>query len=143
MRVVKRFTRAAIRAPAPLALMAAIFVLSAQSDLDSGLGVVDFVLRKLGHAFVFGSLTVLWWWALRPVIRNPLLQAAGIALLYAISDEYHQSFVEGRHGSAVDVGVDAIGIVLASLALRYDPRVRSVLERYGGVSERRIPMSRD
>jgi VanZ family protein len=123
--------------------MAAIFVLSAQSDLDSGLGVLDLVLRKLGHAFAFGSLTVLWWWTLRPLTRNPLPAAAGIALLYAISDEYHQSFVEGRHGSAVDVVVDAIGIVVAVLALRYDPRVRSVLERYGGVSERRIPMSRD
>lgn len=143
MQVVNRFARAALRAPVPVALMAAIFVLSAQSDLDSGLGVLDLVLRKLGHALVFGSLTVLWWWTLRPLARNPLPAAAGISLLYAISDEYHQSFVEGRHESAVDVGVDMIGIVAASLLLRYDPRVRSVLERYGGVTERRVPLSRD
>jgi len=143
MQGVNRFARAAIRAPVPLALMAAIFVLSAQSDLDSGLGTLDFVLRKLGHAVAFGSLAVLWWWALRPVMRNPLPAAAAIAFLYAVSDEYHQGFVEGRHGTLLDVGVDAIGIVVASLLLRYDPRVRSALERYGGVPERRVPLSRD
>ena len=38
------------RAPlVPLALMALIFVLSAQSDLDSGLGMVDLIGRKLVH----------------------------------------------------------------------------------------------
>lgn len=143
MAVVNRFARAALRAIAPVALMALIFFLSAQSDLDSGLGILDFVLRKMTHAFAFGLLAALWWWALRPLLRDPLPVAAGIALLYAVSDEYHQSLVEGRTGTPIDVGVDALGIAIACLLLRYDPRVRSVLERYGGVSERRIPMSRD
>ena len=48
--------RTARRAPAPVALMAAIFWLSAQSDLDTGLGTWDVILRKVGHAAIFGAL---------------------------------------------------------------------------------------
>jgi VanZ family protein len=108
--------------------MALIFWLSAQPDLDSGLGVIDDILRKFAHAFVYGALTLLWYWALRPVTPRALLIAAAIALVYAVSDEYHQSFVEGRSGSAREVGIDLVGVVLASLLLRYDQRVRSVLD---------------
>ena len=37
-------------------------------------------------------------------------------VLYAISDELHQSFVAGRHGTPVDVAIDALGVGLAVLA---------------------------
>jgi VanZ family protein len=109
--------------------MAAIFFLSAQPDLDSGLGVADLVLRKLVHVTVYLTLTLLWFWALRPSLpgTSALAVAGAVALLYAISDEYHQTFVAGRDGTPLDVGIDLIGIVLASLLLRYDHRVRSVL----------------
>jgi len=116
------------RALAPLALMALIFVLSAQPGLDSGLGLVDDIGRKVAHAISYAALTLLWAWALRPVIPNPLLPAALIALGYAISDEYHQSFVADRNGRPLDVAIDAIGIIGVLLLYRYDPRVRSVLE---------------
>jgi VanZ family protein len=33
-----------------------------------------------------------------------------ISVLYAISDEYHQHFVHGRHGTPIDVLIDSIGI---------------------------------
>jgi VanZ family protein len=36
--------------------------------------------------------------------------AGAISLLYAISDEWHQSFVEGRKADPLDVLVDACGI---------------------------------
>ena len=32
-----------------------------------------------------------------------------LAILYAASDEFHQSFVPGRGPSVIDVGIDAIG----------------------------------
>jgi len=108
--------------------MAVIFWLSAQPGLDSGLGVVDHVGRKLVHVAAYCALTLLWFWALRPALpaRRALLAAALISLLYAASDEYHQSFVEDRDGRPLDVLIDLVGIVIASLLLRYDPRVRSV-----------------
>ena len=108
--------------------MALIFVLSAQPDLNSGLGVIDYIGRTLAHLTIYLALTVAWFWALRPV-ADPvpaMAIAAGIAFAYAISDEYHQSFVEGRSGGPLDVAIDSIGIALALIWLVYDQRVRSV-----------------
>ncbi|MBS3783599.1 MAG: VanZ family protein, partial [Anaerolineae bacterium] len=41
--------------------------------------------------------------------------SAGMALLYALSDEYHQTFVPGRQGSLVDVAVDGVGVSVVML----------------------------
>lgn len=96
----------------PLAVMALIFALSATPDLSSGLGAWDLVLRKLAHIGIFG---VLWLTLARAAYwRRPLLVTV-LAVLYAISDEVHQSYVEGRHGSPVDVLIDTLGIALAVL----------------------------
>ena len=92
----------------PLALMAIIFALSAQPDLNSGLGGWDTGLRKLAHAFAFGLL----WWLWRRALGRPVI-AAAVTLAYAVSDEWHQSFVQGRNGSPVDVAIDAVGIAVA------------------------------
>jgi VanZ family protein len=116
------------RALVPIALMALIFFLSAQPDLDSGLGTLDLVLRKLVHLAEYAALVLLWAWALRPGTDRPLAFAAAIALLYAISDEYHQGLIEGRNGSPVDVAIDALGVGIGAVLLRYDPRVRSAVE---------------
>ena len=103
------------RSLAPLALMALIFALSAQSDLNSGLGAVDLIGRKIIHASTFALLTWLWFWALRGTVGRPMATAVAISFLYAISDEYHQHFVHGRHGSPIDVLIDAIGIVIVAV----------------------------
>ncbi|UJA19544.1 VanZ family protein [Thermoleophilia bacterium SCSIO 60948] len=109
-----------IRALAPLGLMGLIFFLSSQSDLDTGLGTLDFILRKLGHATIFGALCGLWYWTLTTRLESgtALALAAAIAVLYAMSDELHQSYVTGRTGSALDVAIDSAGVVVAALALR-------------------------
>jgi VanZ family protein len=93
--------------------MAVIFFLSAQPDLNSGLGVWDTILRKGAHMTEFGLLWFLWWRALG--YGHPL-PAIAIAVAYAASDEFHQSFVEGRHGSPWDVAIDSAGVALACLA---------------------------
>jgi VanZ family protein len=97
----------------PLALMALIFFLSAQPDLNSGLGTWDTILRKLGHMTEYGLLWFLWW---RATGNRGL--AIVIALLYSATDEYHQSFIHGRHGTPVDMAIDAVGVGLALLVAR-------------------------
>ena len=39
---------------------------------------------------------------------------AGVA--YAVTDEVHQHFIEGRHASAIDVALDAFGVALGIFA---------------------------
>jgi hypothetical protein len=94
----------------PLALMALIFFFSAQSDLSTGLGTWDFIARKLVHMAEYALLWWLWWRALG---RGSVWPAVAIAVAYAASDELHQHFVAGRHGTPVDVAIDAAGIAIA------------------------------
>ena len=101
--------------------MALIFALSAMPDLSSGLGTWDLVLRKLAHMAAFGLLWLLW----QRALRQPGT-AALITLAYAATDEYHQSFVTGRHGTPVDWAIDAAGVGLAVLAWWRYSQPRSV-----------------
>jgi VanZ family protein len=103
----------------PLLLMAVIFALSAQPSLDSGLGTVDQIGRKLVHFAEYALLAFLWWRALRT--RMTAGQAALAAFLitsaFAATDEFHQSFVEGRHGSVLVWAIDSAGAALAAVRL--------------------------
>ena len=38
--------------------------------------------------------------------------AFGLAVAYACTDELHQTFVRGRHGTPVDVAIDAAGALI-------------------------------
>jgi hypothetical protein len=101
--------RVAAFAP-PLALMGLIFFLSAQPDLNSGLGLIDEIGRKFVHMAEYG---VLWWlWSRAFGFRRPVL-AAVITLAYAATDEFHQTFVHGRNGSPIDWAIDGAGVAAA------------------------------
>jgi VanZ family protein len=112
----------------PLGLMALIFFLSAQPNLNSGLGWIDHVGRKLVHAGEYALLCALWWRALRTVAasRRALAGAWLVAVLYAASDELHQRFVSGRHSSWVDVLIDSLGAALAVLLIVRSREVASI-----------------
>jgi VanZ family protein len=119
----------AIRTIAPLALMALIFVLSAQESVGPGLPAFP---RVIAHFSEYALLTALWAWALSPSLgRRAIVAAAAISFLYALSDEIHQSFVEGRDADPLDVLVDGLGIAAATWLLQ---------ARRAG--ERRSPTSR-
>jgi VanZ family protein len=93
---------------APVVLWAAlIFALSSITDLGTGLGDWDVVLRKLAHIAEYAVLGALVLRAARSVSVAVLLGSA-----YAVTDEFHQTFVSGRHGSPVDWLIDTTGVVL-------------------------------
>ncbi|MEX2054828.1 MAG: VanZ family protein [Candidatus Andersenbacteria bacterium] len=96
--------------------MVIIWWLSDQPDLRSGLAQ-DFFLRKVVHMVEFGVLTLLWYRALSPHTQA-LPAAVIIALLYAVLDEWHQSWVVGRHGVFSDVLIDSLGITITALIIR-------------------------
>jgi hypothetical protein len=120
-----RRNRALLRAIAPLVLMGVIFYLSGQPAGGHHAWWV-IVLRKLGHVTGYALLTALWAWALSAVTRRPLVWAVAISLVYACTDELHQTFVRGREGTPRDVLIDAIGMAIAWFALtaRQRPPIR-------------------
>jgi VanZ family protein len=98
------------------AMIAAIFMFSSiPSSQMPVFGGWDVIVKKGGHMLGYGLLTVAFWrgfeWKKR-LFWLPFV----LAVLYASTDEFHQSFVPGRHSSPVDVGIDAIGsAILLSL----------------------------
>jgi VanZ family protein len=111
----------------PFLLMAVIFFFSAQPSLDSGLGVLDLVGRKLIHFAEYGLLCFLWWRLLRTGMDSgrAALVAFLLSSLYAVSDEFHQGHVEGRNGTTVDWAIDSAGAALVALRLRFAARRRA------------------
>ena len=97
---------------------AVIFAFSSVPDLGTGLGGWDLVLRKLAHAAEYAILGAL---LVRATGRAGLALALGS--LYAVSDEIHQAFVAGRHGSPLDVAIDAVGVAVG-IALWQSVRTR-------------------
>jgi VanZ family protein len=94
-----------------------IFWLSSIPDLESGLKQ-DFILRKIAHILEFAFLTFLLLRAISAEVVLPkriVIYAVIFALFYALTDEYHQSFVLGRQCSLKDVGIDSIGILITGL----------------------------
>ena len=75
------------------------------------------LLRKLGHVAGYFVLTLLLLRALRRSgVAAAVPVAVAAAFAYAVSDEWHQSFVPGRGATPNDVAIDGIGIALAALA---------------------------
>ncbi len=76
------------------------------------------LIKKGGHVALFGILSILYLYALK---RKRSLGDTGIGVfmvsfiftvLYAASDEYHQLFTPGRHGSVIDVFIDSCGAII-------------------------------
>jgi VanZ family protein len=73
--------------------------------------------RKSGHLVEYAVLAALWFRAFAPgrglTPRRASWLALAIAVVWAFVDEGHQSMLLSRTGSALDVGIDAGGAVLA------------------------------
>lgn len=104
-----------------LAWMAIIFITSGQTKQElPSFGVWDYLVKKAGHFVAYGVLAWLAWRVTRGWQR-PFLWAFVITAVYAVSDEFHQSFVPGRLGSAADVLIDCLG-ALTTLTLLFFAR---------------------
>jgi len=94
------------------------------------IGEIHYLFRKCAHMAEFSILALLLWQAIRhthiTAQRGWLWSQAGLVLalvlLYAASDEIHQTFIPGRTGQLSDVMVDtaggAIGLAMLWLAGR-------------------------
>lgn len=96
-----------------LAWMGLIFFLSAQPDFPHPkVSWLEDLIGIGAHMFLFGVLAVLWARALHDQ-RRSLLLAFLLAMLYALLDEFHQSFVPGRTADPLDLVFDGLGAALA------------------------------
>ncbi|HNE05484.1 MAG TPA: VanZ family protein, partial [Anaerolineales bacterium] len=99
-------------------MMAIIFAFSSRAkDELPNFQDWEYFVKKSSHFLVYGLLALSYIRALPK--RNHLL-AWALAILYALSDEFHQSFVPGRTSSLVDVFVfDNLGAIVALVLHQY------------------------
>lgn len=84
-------------------MMALIFLISAQpSSHLPNFSWADALVKKGGHVIGYAILAFTYWRALE-FNGNKRWVAWLLAILYALTDEFHQSFVNGRHSTVWDV----------------------------------------
>lgn len=96
---------------------------------ETGLAVIHGLVRKAGHLTEYAILALLAARAFsgsahEGLRRRWLVAALGLVVIYALSDEFHQSFVPSRSGSVYDCFID-IGGGLAALVFYRRRRVRA------------------
>jgi VanZ family protein len=93
------------------------------------IGLIHALIRKAGHVIEYFILGLLlfrafrggsiaswnWRWSFFAVM---------VVVLWAASDEFHQSFVPTRRASLVDVGIDTAGGILAQFVSAWWQRYR-------------------
>lgn len=119
-----------IRIPAIL-IAVSIWLLSSQSTLPQIKGILGF--DKFQHLFAYMVLagTIGLWpslkqWKTRQVLT--FLVVMGIASVYGLIDEIHQSFVPGRNANVWDWLADTIGAILGAVIMLHISRRRSANE---------------
>lgn len=98
-----------------------IFWLSSQSFLPKlETPWTEFLWKKTAHFLIYGGLYFWLWWG-KNFSQPKIIKSAKtnlvflmIILIYASSDELHQSFVAFRHPSGIDVGIDMLGAISCS-----------------------------
>lgn len=97
-----------------LGMMLVIYAFSSQpGDTLPDFFGWDYVVKKLSHAIGYGLLALSYFHLLKYNKKQYWL-AWLMALAYAATDEFHQSFVAGRHASIYDVLLfDNLGAAIA------------------------------
>ena len=95
-------------------LVALLFGKEAAENLSPD--IIHLLVRKGAHMTEYAVLFWCYLYAFKKEgAKHPGITALMLSALYAATDEWHQSFTEGRGPSIVDVGIDTVGAALGWL----------------------------
>jgi VanZ family protein len=94
---------------------------------DATIAFIQLFVRKCAHLTEYAILSALLLRALRQHLLAARSIAFVLAVLYAVLDEFHQSFVPSRTGSPWDVVTDIAGAILGLMIYVRMTRRRSNL----------------
>jgi len=102
---------------ATLAYMGLVYYSSSQAIRISGLDSNDYkIISSIVHILMYGglaALAIISFYQSGFKLKKSCLQGFLLAIVYGVTDEYHQSFVPGREMSFGDWLLDVFGSVLA------------------------------
>jgi VanZ family protein len=101
--------------------MVVIFFFSSRQKVAvSNADTINFLFFKTLHVLEYSFLMILALRATKKTLRTRhVLLALAICIVYAISDEIHQTFVPTREGRLRDVIIDTTGASFAWIFLQY------------------------
>lgn len=87
------------------------------NNVGAPFNLPDFILKKTAHISEYSILAILFFRALYQTFPNYKIQkifqlSFVLSFFYALTDEYHQSFVYGRTATLRDILIDTFGICL-------------------------------
>ena len=102
------------------------------------MATIHFIMRKVAHFTEYAILAYLAARAFRTSPRSPIsrrwcLISLGLIVVYALLDEYHQSFVPSRTASIFDSFIDMSGGIAMLLFLRWRQRAAIFVDEAGSV----------
>ena len=89
-----------------------------ETKKEEMLGKIEHIIRKLAHFSLYtivGILTMSLMSTYNIKKSNRICLSFAIGLLYAVSDEIHQSFIPGRGPAVGDVLIDSCGVICGIL----------------------------
>ncbi|MDO8672121.1 MAG: VanZ family protein [Dehalococcoidia bacterium] len=114
----------------PILWMGLIFHLSSQSSLPQmPEPLLQTIVAKLVHLGSYAILALLLFRAFRlqslpsGTFCGAMIFSVLASILFAASDEFHQSFTPGRHSALIDVFVDLVGASAALLVYAWKKRL--------------------
>ena len=111
------------------------------SASEEFLNLVHFLIRKGGHVTEYAILAGLAAHAFRNSFHSLLRRrwfsfSLALAIIYALADEFHQSFVPSRTASIYDSMIDSAGALLALTVIWLWNRKSRNRVRTGSISDR-------
>ena len=95
----------------------------------NGIDAISFIVRKSAHFIEYVVLGSLALNCLKDYeISNRIFLSIVFCVLYAITDEFHQTFIPGRSGLVFDVLIDSCG-ALCGVFLYYIIRIKMCYEK--------------
>ena len=100
--------------------------------------VLEPYIRKVAHFSEYaigGSLYLALFATFKIKEEKQILFASVLGFLYAITDEFHQLFIEGRSGQIKDVFIDTLGAITGALIMGTIIKIFKTIKENKKISE--------
>ena len=116
-------------------------ILNIEDNRENFIDVGEKVIRKLAH---FGIYTLLGIWSIGFLLtfniklKYQVVIASIWGCIYALTDEFHQSFSFGRHASINDVVIDTLGVIFGLLLVLLVLKIKKKKKKASPMSNKKI-----
>lgn len=106
-------------------------------NITTTINQTERIIRKLAHFGIYTSVGI-WTMSLMTTFKikekNKLILTSITGFIYACTDEFHQSFINGRMASFTDVIIDTLGVIFGILIVMVIIKINKILQkRYNNI----------